>query len=137
MNLDLRFEKGVLQQQIDEKDNLLKDAYVAVDKLEQEQQSFIAHIEELKNMASSAASLEDSQHRYTEDDVGRESLLMEAFGSMNLAPHPEDVAALKVKISSLEGELNIEQDHGNDMKNMLEEKSVTIGKCFLMLQFLS
>ena len=123
INLDLRVEKEVLKQKVEEMTAQIHEAYFAVEAWEEEKQVLLAKIEEL----SRAKPEEDQLLPMT--TANRPSLLLEAFGSMNLGAHPEDnvvVEELKEKISSLEGDLEVEKDHGEDLKKLLDTRDCQI-----------
>ena len=83
VNLDLRVEKETLKQQIEEKDKLLRDAYVAIEEMEREKSRQDQEILDLQRR-SPKADLDRSQRE----------LLMEAFGSMNLGVQTKDLPEL-------------------------------------------
>merc|ERR1712107_200919 len=126
-----RVEKETLRKVVEEKDQEMYNAYLAIERYHEEKVVFEKEIEFLKSQLTTQtfAASQQSQIRQVEfEDVGRPSLLEEAFGSMNLGPHSGDdkydaeIKELKERNHQLELDLNIEKDHANDLKKIVDEK---------------
>ncbi len=140
INLDLRVANQCLQQEVAEKDEQIKEAVRVIEQLEeqslQERDNLKDHYErECQQLKIEVEDLKKQKNDEKESDTVRESLLGEAFGSMILDPSSENNAneELKEKLACLDTDLQIERDHNNDLKLLLEqqeEKVATLEKDF-------
>ena len=115
VNIDLRVDILEQREVIKEKDNMLREALTAIESLEKEKDQKRGEVEVLKQEIEELKTADGQK-------------LSQAFESLNLGAPLNDenenakFRELQEKISGLEGELEIERDHCQDLQNRIQLK---------------